>query len=73
MVKRTEHFKEPVIYREGDKILLSTKIKKPNGPTKLQERFEGPYTIEEVLSPTTVKLNFPKDQVRRIRSSTLVS
>uniref|UniRef100_A0A8C5MRU9 Integrase catalytic domain-containing protein n=1 Tax=Leptobrachium leishanense TaxID=445787 RepID=A0A8C5MRU9_9ANUR len=48
------------LYEEGHRVWLSTRYIKLNCPSKkLGPRFLGPYVIETVLSPTTVRLRLP--------------
>jgi hypothetical protein len=48
-------------YKEGDKVLLSTKdlVFKERPTQKLMEKFIGPYEIEKVVSRNAVKLKLP--------------
>jgi len=53
--------KETEKWKKGDQVLLSTKdlVFKERPSKKLMERYVRPYTIEEVVSPNTVKLRLP--------------
>ena len=48
-------------WKKGDRVLLSTKdlVFKERLVRKLVDQFVGPYTIEEVVSTNTVKLQLP--------------
>ena len=51
----------PVNFKKGDKVLLeSTNLKLPYPYRKLAPKWEGPFTITEVLGPVTFKLGLPK-------------
>jgi hypothetical protein len=41
----------------GTKVLSNSKLIQPNGPSKLGERYYGPYPISSYQSPLTVKLD----------------
>ena len=53
--------KETEKWEKGDQVLLSTKdlVFKERPIKNLMERYVGPYTIEEVVSSNTVKLQLP--------------
>jgi len=53
--------KETKDWKKGDRVLLSTKdlVFKERPMRKLVDQFVGPYTIEEVVSTNTVKLQLP--------------
>ncbi|KAL8451288.1 hypothetical protein Emag_002817 [Eimeria magna] len=48
-----------VVFREGDKVLLSTANLPAQGCPKLQERFVGPFPITKVINEVTYKLDLP--------------
>ncbi|KAL8442644.1 hypothetical protein Emed_007226 [Eimeria media] len=48
-----------VVFREGDKVLLSTAHLPAQGCPKLQERFVGPFKVLKVLSDVAYKLDLP--------------
>ena len=51
----------PVNFKKGDKVLLeSTNLKLSYPYRKLAPKWEGPFTITEVLGPVTFKLGLPK-------------
>jgi hypothetical protein len=37
--------RKAVIYEVGDQVLLTNRLKHPNGPHKLKARYTGPYKI----------------------------
>ena len=53
--------KETEDWKKGDRVLLSTKdlVFKKKPAKKLTEKYIGPYVIEEVVLPNTVKLRLP--------------
>jgi hypothetical protein len=66
--KRQEEYtnreRRELIFKEGDRVLLSAKhiilasqVKRPS--KKLQPRFIGPYRIEKVVSPVAYRLTLP--------------
>ena len=53
--------REQTTFQKGDKVLLeSTNLKLPYPYQKLAPKWEGLFTIAEVLGPVTYKLNLPK-------------
>ena len=50
-----------LVFKEGEEVLLSTKnFKLPAGiAKKLSHKYNGPFKILEVLSPTAYKLQLP--------------
>lgn len=57
--------KGPQPFKEGDKVLLSTKYIHPPflqtpGSKKLRNRWVGPFTIVAKISPTTYRLDLPE-------------
>ena len=50
------------IFKEGEEVLVSTKnLKLPEGVTrKLSHKYNGPFKIVEVISPTVYKLQLPE-------------
>ena len=53
--------KEQTTFQKGNKVLLkSTNLKLPYPYWKLAPKWEGPFTIVEVLGPVTYKLNLPR-------------
>ncbi len=55
------------IFKEGEEVLLSTKnLKLPDGITrKLSHKYNGPFKIVEVISPTVYKLQLPEAWKRK--------
>ena len=50
----------PPAYKVGDAVMLSTahlKIRRPS--RKLDHKFIGPFQIQQLISPTAVKLTLP--------------
>jgi hypothetical protein len=57
--------KSPQPFKEGDKVMLSTKYIHPPflqtpGSKKLRSRWIGPFTIMAKISPTTYRLDLPE-------------
>ena len=53
--------REQTTFQKGDKVFLkSTNLKLPYPYWKLAPKWEGPFTITEVLGLVTYKLNLPK-------------
>ncbi|TKA43710.1 hypothetical protein B0A49_13608, partial [Cryomyces minteri] len=56
------HRLPPPAYRLGDKVWLSTRNLSTTRPSKkLDYRQIGPYSVTEIISPTTYKLDLPHD------------
>ena len=53
--------KETKNWKKGDRVILSTKdlVFKERPVRKSVDRYIGPYTIEEVVSTNTIKLQLP--------------
>ena len=50
----------PPAYKVGDAVMLSTahlKLKRPS--RKLDHKFIGPFQIQQLISPTTVRITLP--------------
>jgi hypothetical protein len=50
-------------YQPGDKVLIYDPTTKKGQPSKLKQRWQGPYTIIECITPVTFSIN--KDGINR--------
>jgi hypothetical protein len=47
-IKNTETFEE------GERVSVSNKIKQPHGPSKMEERFSGPFGVLKIVNKKAV-------------------
>ncbi len=79
MVRQEDVHRRPApAYKKGDKVMLSTaNLKLPETlSSKLQHRFIGPFTVTEVMSPVTFKLDIPAaygSRLHRVFHSSLLA
>jgi hypothetical protein len=65
--ERVDAKRRSVSYSKGDQVLLSTvniRWGGADGVRKFMPRWVGPFTVAEVLSPVSVKLQLPKEWAR---------
>ena len=55
-----KHRTTPPTYKIGDLVMLSSRTIKTKRPSKkLDHKFHGPFKVEQVISPTAIRLTLP--------------
>ena len=59
MKTQADKHMRPVVFKEGDLVLLSSRNLRLPGPHRLSQPFIGPFKVSQVLSSLTYKLHLP--------------
>jgi hypothetical protein len=52
--RSNKNIRNVVTFEKGERVLVSNKIKQPNGPSKMEERFSGPFAVLKVVNKKAV-------------------
>jgi hypothetical protein len=47
--RANKNIRNTVTFEKGERVLVSNKIKQPNGPSKMEERFSGLFAVFKVV------------------------